>query len=69
MKGLRSLPSGQRAHWRRLTLLRKFTLVSLALLAALQGGNILSQTLRDTAPLRASMNAALAYIHTFERPA
>jgi TetR/AcrR family transcriptional repressor of nem operon len=43
--------------------------LSLALLAALQGGNVLGQTLRDTAPLRASMNAALAYIRSFEVPA
>lgn len=32
------------------------------LLAALQGGALLSQTLANTEPLRASMNAALAYI-------
>jgi TetR/AcrR family transcriptional repressor of nem operon len=36
-----------------------------ALLAALQGGTLLSQTLRDTAPLRAAMNAALSYIRSF----
>jgi len=41
----------------------------LALLAALQGGSIISQTMRDTAPLRASLNAALAYVHSFELPA
>lgn len=39
--------------------------LSLALLAALQGGNLLSQTLRDAAPLRAALNAALAYIRSF----
>ncbi|HET6480514.1 MAG TPA: hypothetical protein VFG35_10815 [Actinoplanes sp.] len=39
--------------------------LALALLTALQGGTILSQTLRDTRPLRASMNAALAYIRSF----
>ena len=39
--------------------------LALALLTALQGGAILSQTLRDTRPLRASMNAALAYIRSF----
>ena len=36
--------------------------LALALLAALAGGNILSRTLRDTAPLRAAMNAALAHV-------
>lgn len=36
-----------------------------ALLAALQGGTLLAQTLRDTAPLRASMNAALGYVRSF----
>lgn len=41
----------------------------LALLAALHGGSIISQTMRDTAPLRASLNAALAYVHSFELPA
>ncbi|MEU8222170.1 TetR family transcriptional regulator [Kribbella sp. NPDC048915] len=38
-----------------------------ALLAAHQGGVLLSQTLRDTTPLEASLNAALTYIHTFAR--
>jgi AcrR family transcriptional regulator len=36
-----------------------------ALLAAMQGGMLLTQTLRDTAPLRASLDAALTYIATF----
>ena len=36
-----------------------------ALLAAMQGGMLLTQTLRDTAPLRASLDAALTYIGTF----
>ena len=36
--------------------------LALALLAALQGGTLLSNTLRDAAPMRAAMNAALAYI-------
>lgn len=36
-----------------------------ALLAALQGGSLLSQSLRDVAPLEASMNAALAYVRAF----
>jgi TetR/AcrR family transcriptional regulator, transcriptional repressor for nem operon len=39
--------------------------LSLALLAALQGGNLLSQTLRNAAPLRAALNGALAYIRSF----
>jgi hypothetical protein len=37
----------------------------MALLAALQGGALLSQTLRTAEPMRASMNAALAYVHSF----
>jgi hypothetical protein len=36
-----------------------------ALLAALQGGVLLSQTLRDTAPLEAALNAALTYVRSF----
>ncbi|MFI5952200.1 TetR/AcrR family transcriptional regulator [Cryptosporangium sp. NPDC051539] len=39
--------------------------LSLALLAALQGGAVLGQTLRDTAPMRAALNAALAYVRSF----
>jgi TetR/AcrR family transcriptional repressor of nem operon len=39
--------------------------LALALLTALQGGSVLSQTLRDAAPMRASMNAALAYLSSF----
>ena len=39
--------------------------LSMALLAALQGGSLLSQTLRTAEPMRASMNAALAYIRSF----
>ncbi|MEU4238199.1 TetR/AcrR family transcriptional regulator [Actinoplanes sp. NPDC026619] len=39
--------------------------LSLALLAALEGGTLLSRTLRDTGPLRASMNAALGYVKSF----
>jgi TetR/AcrR family transcriptional regulator, transcriptional repressor for nem operon len=42
--------------------------LSMALLAALQGGALLSQTLRTAEPMRASMNAALAYVHSFMRP-
>ncbi|GIJ44037.1 transcriptional regulator [Virgisporangium aliadipatigenens] len=40
--------------------------LSMALLAALQGGSLLSQTLRTAEPMRASLNAALAYVHSFE---
>jgi AcrR family transcriptional regulator len=36
-----------------------------ALLAAMQGGMLLTQTLRDTAPLRASLDAVLTYVGTF----
>ena len=39
--------------------------LSMALLAALQGGALLSQTLRTAEPMRASMNAALAYVRSF----
>lgn len=39
--------------------------LSLALLTALQGGSLLSQTLQTAAPMRASMNAALAYVRSF----
>jgi TetR/AcrR family transcriptional repressor of nem operon len=39
--------------------------LSMALLTALQGGSLLSNTLRTSAPMRASMNAALAYINSF----
>ncbi|WP_312029866.1 TetR family transcriptional regulator C-terminal domain-containing protein [Actinomycetospora sp. TBRC 11914] len=36
--------------------------LALTLLAALAGGNVLSQTMRDTAPLRAALDAALARV-------
>lgn len=36
-----------------------------ALLAAMQGGMLLTQTLRDIAPLRASLEAALTYVGTY----
>ncbi|MEK8108916.1 TetR family transcriptional regulator C-terminal domain-containing protein [Micromonospora sp. M12] len=39
--------------------------LSMALLTALQGGSLLSNTLRTSAPMRASMNAALAYVKSF----
>jgi TetR/AcrR family transcriptional repressor of nem operon len=39
--------------------------LSMALLAALQGGNLLSQTLRTAEPMRASLRAALAYVQSF----
>ncbi len=36
-----------------------------AVLAAMQGGMLLTQTLRDVAPLRASLDAALTYVSTY----
>ncbi|MFG3559078.1 TetR/AcrR family transcriptional regulator [Micromonospora sp. NPDC047557] len=39
--------------------------LALVLLTALQGGTLLGQTMRNTRPVRASMNAALAYIRSF----
>lgn len=36
-----------------------------ALLSALQGGTLLSQTMLNVQPLEASMNATLAYIRSF----
>src|ERR1700761_7364718 len=36
-----------------------------AILAAMQGGMLLTQTLRDTAPLRASLAAVLTYLGTY----
>lgn len=39
--------------------------LSMALLTALQGGTLLSNTLRTADPLRAAMAAALAYIRSF----
>jgi TetR/AcrR family transcriptional repressor of nem operon len=36
-----------------------------ALLAALQGGSLMAQTLRSTDPFRASMAAALGYVRSF----
>ncbi|MEU0551013.1 TetR family transcriptional regulator [Micromonospora sp. NPDC005979] len=39
--------------------------LSLVLLTALQGGALLSQTMRNTQPMRASLDAALAYIRSF----
>jgi TetR/AcrR family transcriptional regulator, transcriptional repressor for nem operon len=39
--------------------------LGLALITALAGGNVISQTMRDTRPLRASLNAALAYVASF----
>ncbi|MFG1605420.1 TetR/AcrR family transcriptional regulator [Actinoplanes sp. NPDC049265] len=39
--------------------------VSMAMLAALQGGSLLSQTLQTAEPMRASMKAALAYVRSF----
>jgi AcrR family transcriptional regulator len=39
--------------------------LAFALLSALQGGVLLSQTMRHVQPLEAAMNAALAYIRSF----
>jgi TetR/AcrR family transcriptional repressor of nem operon len=39
--------------------------LSMALLTALQGGTLLGQTMQSTAPVRASMNAALRYVESF----
>jgi TetR/AcrR family transcriptional regulator, transcriptional repressor for nem operon len=39
--------------------------LSLALLTALQGGNLLGRTLGSTEPLRAAFNAALAYVESY----
>ncbi|WP_410566198.1 TetR/AcrR family transcriptional regulator [Amycolatopsis sp. cmx-4-61] len=39
--------------------------LAMALLTALQGGSLLSQTLRTSGPMRASMKAALAYVRSF----
>lgn len=39
--------------------------LSYALLAALQGGALLSETLGNTAAMRASLNAALTYVRSF----
>ncbi|AGZ41903.1 TetR family transcriptional regulator [Actinoplanes friuliensis DSM 7358] len=42
--------------------------LALALLTALQGGTLLTQTLRNTKALRAAMNAALSYIASYSTP-
>jgi TetR/AcrR family transcriptional regulator, transcriptional repressor for nem operon len=39
--------------------------LSLVLLTALQGGALLSQTMRSTQPMRASLDAALSHIRSF----
>ncbi|MEV7624431.1 TetR/AcrR family transcriptional regulator [Actinoplanes sp. NPDC089786] len=39
--------------------------LAMALLTALQGGSLLSQTLRSAEPMGASMKAALAYVRSF----
>lgn len=39
--------------------------LSMALLTALQGGTLLSETMKTTAPMRSSMQAALSYIRSF----
>jgi TetR/AcrR family transcriptional repressor of nem operon len=43
--------------------------LAFALLTALQGGTILTTTLRSTEPLRAALNAALAYVRSFSTDA
>ncbi|AGL19046.1 TetR/AcrR family transcriptional regulator [Actinoplanes sp. N902-109] len=39
--------------------------LALGLLAALQGGKVLSRTMGSTKPLRAALNAALSYVRTY----
>jgi TetR/AcrR family transcriptional repressor of nem operon len=39
--------------------------LSMALLTALQGGNLLGQTMQKATPMRAAMNAALSYVESF----
>jgi TetR/AcrR family transcriptional repressor of nem operon len=39
--------------------------LSMALLTSLQGGTLLGQAMQSTAPMRASMNAALRYVESF----
>lgn len=39
--------------------------LSMVLLTALQGGSLLSQTLRNAEPMRVSLNAALDRVHSF----
>lgn len=39
--------------------------LAFALLAALQGGVLLSRTIRQVQPLEAAMHAALAYVHSY----
>jgi TetR/AcrR family transcriptional regulator, transcriptional repressor for nem operon len=39
--------------------------LALALLTALQGGNVLGQTMRSSRPLRAALDAALCYVESF----
>lgn len=39
--------------------------LALVLLTALQGGTLVSQTVRTAAPMRASLNAALAYVGSY----
>jgi AcrR family transcriptional regulator len=42
--------------------------LSYTLLTALQGGALMTQTMRTTRPLQAAMNAALAYVRSFAAP-
>jgi TetR/AcrR family transcriptional repressor of nem operon len=39
--------------------------LSMVLLTALQGGNLMGQTMKTTAPMRAAMLAALSYVRSF----
>lgn len=39
--------------------------LSIALITALQGGTLLGPMLRSAQPMRAAMNAAVAYVHSF----
>ncbi|MEV6996046.1 TetR/AcrR family transcriptional regulator, partial [Streptomyces sp. NPDC093228] len=39
--------------------------LSLSLLASLQGGTLMTQTMRNPGPLQAALDSAIAYIHTF----
>jgi AcrR family transcriptional regulator len=42
--------------------------LALALITALAGGNVMGRTMRDSRPLRAGLDAALAYVASFAPP-
>jgi TetR/AcrR family transcriptional regulator, transcriptional repressor for nem operon len=42
--------------------------LALATMASIQGGLVLTRTQRSTRPLRVALDAALAYLHLFDRP-